>query len=239
MGSGLIAQSKSAYVALMRRLRTVAPGIASGPPPPLTRTTRLRHWAASLTRIHDLSGMVELRVPWWTYEAIAAIDDWMLERSGPLRVFEYGSGASTVWLAQRAEEVVSVEHDPDFIQVIRQAVAEFNHVTLEYRPPRRTPQPLVPSRRHGNRGLDFADYVATLEEQGGEFDVIVIDGRARESCLAAAARHLAPNGVIVFDNSRRRRYRRAIEASGLREVTLRGLTPALPYPDQTSLLFRP
>jgi hypothetical protein len=44
--------------------------------------------------------------------------------------------------------------------------------------------------------------------------------------------------LIVFDNSRRRRYRAAITGSGLEERVLRGLVPTLPYPDQTSLLTR-
>lgn len=44
--------------------------------------------------------------------------------------------------------------------------------------------------------------------------------------------------MIVFDNSRRRRYRRAIEATPVDERRYFGLTPTLPYPDQTSLLRR-
>ena len=43
---------------------------------------------------------------------------------------------------------------------------------------------------------------------------------------------------LVFDNSRRRRYREAIERSGLQEQVLTGLTPTLPYSEQTSLLYR-
>jgi hypothetical protein len=40
----------------------------------------------------------------------------------------------------------------------------------------------------------------------------------------------------VFDNTRRRRYRDAIAAAGVHERVLRGLTPTLPYADQTSLI---
>jgi len=50
---------------------------------------------------------------------------------------------------------------------------------------------------------------------------------------------LAEDGVIVFDNSARRRYREAIEGCGLVEKKFRGLVPTLPYPDQTSVLCRP
>jgi hypothetical protein len=100
-----------------------------------------------------------------------------------------------------------------------------------------TDSPKVPSVKEGQQGLDFADYVGTIDEVGGLFDVIVVDGRARTACLSAALPHLAPDGMIVFDNSRRRRYRAAIESCGLRERRLPGLVPTLPYPDQTSLLM--
>ena len=68
------------------------------------------------------------------------------------------------------------------------------------------------------------------------FDLIVVDGRAREAAMRAAIPHLAPDGLIVFDNSHRKRYQEAIAESGLSEQVFRGLTPSLPYPDRTSLL---
>jgi predicted O-methyltransferase YrrM len=99
--------------------------------------------------------------------------------------------------------------------------------------------PAVPSAKSGYAGLDFSDYVAAIKHVPGTFDLVVIDGRAREACLGAALPRLAPGGVIVYDNTRRARYRRAIAAAGVTEHHFRGLTPALPYPDQTSLLLCP
>ena len=69
--------------------------------------------------------------------------------------------------------------------------------------------------------------------------MIVIDGRAREACLSAALSALAPGGIIVYDNAGRARYRPGISASGLAVRDLRGLTPALPYPEHTALLQAP
>ena len=43
----------------------------------------------------------------------------------------------------------------------------------------------------------------------------------------------------MFDNTLRRRYRRAIAAAPVDEQRYWGLTPTLPYPDQTSILRRP
>jgi precorrin-6B methylase 2 len=198
---------------------------------------RLRHWAYSLTRVHDSLAMARLDVPWWTYRAIEAVNLWLVAREQPARVFEYGSGASTIWLARRSAEVFSVEHHKEFADSMRSALAAHANVSLQVVEPVRSAAPAVASAKEGHAGLDFAAYVAAIDAVPGQFDLVVVDGRAREACLAAAVPRLAAGGVVVFDNSGRRRYRPAIEASGLREARYRGLTPTLPYPDQTSVLW--
>lgn len=209
-------------------------GVGAGAPPP--RERRNAHWLYSLTRVHDSLELARLDVPWWTYGAIDVVDGWIAARRRPVRVFEFGSGASTIWLARRTDEVHSVEHHRGFAETLRPSLDAFDHVTLHVVEPRRSEHPTVPSHKEGCEGLDFAEYVAALDAVGGTFDLVVIDGRAREACLVAARPRLAADGMIVFDNSRRRRYRTAIATSGLEERAIRGLVPTLPYPDQTSLL---
>lgn len=210
-------------------------GVLGEDPPPIER--RVRHWAYSLTRVHNSIALAELDVPWWTYDAIAAVTSWFADRHGsPTRIFEYGSGASTVWLARRASEVHSVEHHRGFGEMMAAELAQFDHVTLQIVEPTVSDRPVVASAKEGHRGLDFADYVSAINSVEGHFDLVVVDGRAREACLRAAQGRLAPDGVVVFDNSRRGRYREAIRASGMLERRYPGLTPTLPYPEQTSIL---
>ena len=90
------------------------------------------------------------------------------------------------------------------------------------------------SERRGWTAYDFRPYVAQVAD-GGPWDLIVIDGRCRAACLEAAI-HTKQNGLILFDNSSRRRYRFAIASSGLTRRLTRGLTVSLPYPDEASLL---
>jgi hypothetical protein len=212
-------------------------GVLGDAPPPVER--RIRHWAYSLTKVHDSLAIARLDVPWWTYGAIAEVSTWLeAHRGRPVRVFEYGSGASTFWLAKRATEVHSVEHHRGFGEMMATELAPLSQVSLRIVEPVPSADPATPSAQEGHRGLDFSDYVAAIEAVPGEFDVIVVDGRAREACLTAAMGRLATGGIIVFDNSRRRRYRRAIQAAPVVEDCFRGLTPTLPYPDQTSILRR-
>jgi len=208
-------------------------GILDDDPP--SRDHRLRHWAFSLTRAHDSIGISKLDVPWWTYKAIDEVEAWLTARHD-VRAFEWGSGASTIWLAKRAAEVHSVEHHAGFGRMIQEQLADTPHATLDIVEPEPSEAPAIGSAKEGHRALDFTGYVHHIDEVGGMFGLIVIDGRARESCLAAALTHLDPDGIIVFDNTMRRRYQRAIKAAPVVERAFRGLTPTLPYPDQTSII---
>jgi hypothetical protein len=118
-------------------------------------------------------------------------------------------------------------------------LAELEHVKLRVVEPVESSHPVVPSAKEGHRGLDFARYVAAIDRVEGDFNLVVVDGRAREACLARARSRLAGGGIIVFDNSGRHRYREAIRRSGMVEQRFFGLTPTLPYPECTSLLLRP
>jgi predicted O-methyltransferase YrrM len=202
--------------------------------PPLTH--RRRHWLHSLSLIHNSMALAAIDVPWWTYASIEAMTDWIARRPAPVRVYEYGSGASTFWLARRVAEVHSVEHHREFGASMQAELTNFDNVSLQVIEPLHSETPVVGSAKEGHRHRDFARYVDSIDEVGGEFDLIVIDGRAREACLSAAIPHLKQDGIILFDNSLRRRYRRSIQAAPVVERRLRGMTPTLPYPDQTSLL---
>ncbi len=220
------------YISLIRRLRGLADrmGILRR----LERSSRpLARWLRSLFAIYDIDDMITIGDPWWTYPAISQVDGFLEGRTSR-RAFEYGSGASTLWLAERCESVDSVEHDAPFAELVRDRMPA--NVRLHVIEPTRGDAPRVGSARSGYDDADFSDYVAAIDSVGGDFDVIVIDGRARVACLEHASAHLAADGVIVFDNSDRRRYRNGIEGSGLVAKRRWGASPSLPYPSCTSLL---
>jgi hypothetical protein len=233
-------RAKSAYAAAARGVGRGLVAVHLMSPEAPARTHRLRHWAHTLVVVYDSAALSELDVPWWTYDAMDVVEGWLKARADALdrqlRVFEYGSGASTLWLARRVGEVHSVEHHEGFADTMRPLFEKRDNIDFLVRPAVQSTAPKVPSHKPSHRGMDFAEYVATIEEVGGDFDLIVIDGRAREACLAAAIPHLAAGGLIVYDNTHRKRYKRAIASSGLAESVYTGLTPTLPYPDRTSLL---
>lgn len=229
-------RAKSAYASTARGIGKVLVAAKVLPKTPPPKEQRIKHWLTSLTRVHDSLAIAELDVPWWTYKAIDVVEAWLAARPHPIRVFEYGSGASTFWVSKRSDEVFSVEHHEGFAGMMRPELAKLGNVTFLETPAPRSDAPRVGSRKTGSENLDFYDYVHAIDGIEGQFDLVIVDGRAREECMRVASQRLADGGILVFDNSHRQRYRDAIAASGLQEKAFGGLTPTLPYPDRTSVL---
>ena len=193
-------------------------------------------WLHSLFAIYDIEAMIRLDLPWWTLQATRMIERHLAMRPGA-RVFEYGAGASTVFLARRAGEVISVEHDPYWQQVVARKLEGYSGTSIQLVPAPVTSTPGSYWSQHPAWvGHDFTDYVKAIERQEGQFDLIVIDGRCRVQCLTAAISRVKSDGIILFDNAGRRRYRAALENCRLARLPTSGLTACLPYSDPTMLL---
>lgn len=192
----------------------------------------------SLFSIYDVDDMVRLDLPWWTFAAIRQTEEFLQRLNGKATVFEYGPGASTVWLSKRAHRVAYVEHDEAFSVVVKRLTMNAPNVEgVLVRPDRCQKSEITyPSGRQGYKDSDFLNYVLAIRNFGGPFDLIVIDGRARSSCLKEAIKHLKPHGVILFDNSHRKRYKFALKEIGLQARVFWGLAPALPYFEETTIL---
>lgn len=193
----------------------------------------------SLFAVYDLDTMVRLDVCWWNFKTMAEVDRFLSGRNKP-EVFEYGSGASTLWLARRAFSVVSLEYDDGWFASMKRHTQHAGNVELRLVPPDAQPakDPLYRSEKKGFEDRSFFDFASAIRTFAA-FDLIVIDGRARAACLKEAVAHLKPGGVILFDDTHRARYRKAALSCPDFEVTsLRGLTPTLPYPNESSLLRR-
>ncbi|MGV8834229.1 MAG: class I SAM-dependent methyltransferase [Devosia sp.] len=214
---------KQAYVRVAQAIPSLIPGGSSlyaSPGEP--RLQGVRRWLASLGAIYHLDRMIALDIPWWNVASVRDVE-LFLQRRGDARVFEYGSGASTIWLARRAASVISVEHDAEWAAKMKTKLSGFANVQL------------ITAEYDADGPAAEQPYVRSIEGTG-QFDMIVVDGRLRVHCLQQAITQLKPDGIILFDDSGRKRYRAAIDAGPLREKHYYGASYCVPYPDHTSIL---
>src|SRR5680860_329254 len=222
---------KTLYVGLAQGLPTILPlgdlyGEHERPHQP-----GFGRWLASLGAIYSLDRMVALDLPWWNIAATEAVEEFLRARPSAT-VFEYGSGASSLWLARRAKSVITVEHDADWAAKVGAKLGGHANARLISVPG------LPGGQAPGHSQATDHPYVRAIASQG-LFNLIVIDGRQRTRCLEAALPHLKPGGIILFDDSGRKRYRKSIETCGLVERHFFGRSYCVPYSDHTSILSHP
>lgn len=171
-----------------------------------------RHGMGDLRRARQTLGRnpLDVRQPWITFQAM----DWLEEHLRPQwRVFEYGSGGSTIFYAQRVAHVTSVEHDPAWHGDVVRKLAELGLANCDYR----LVEPERPgvadasederSTRKEYAGSTFRRYIAAIDDQAdASLDAVIVDGRARNGCVARAMPKVKPGGYLILDNSERREY---------------------------------
>ena len=230
---------KSAYVSAVRALRRALAAIG------LLRLldrwaarSRTGLWLRSLLSIYDLRDLLEHDVPWWTFEASDRVAGFLAARPDA-RVFEWGSGASTVWLSRRAGSVTSVEHDGSWARIVRPALPDNAMVRVV------EPVPATGSRGRrccrrspASRASTSATTWPRWTTRRGPSTSWSSTGGPARACFHRAVSRLAPDGRPGL----RQRRPRALPG-GHRHVTspvevewTRGLTPALPYPTRTALV---
>src|SRR5690606_2632205 len=91
------------------------------------------------------------------------------------------------------------------------------------------------SESPGFQDVSFQRYVESVHDYPpGSFDVIVVDGRARNACLRAARKHVKPGGLIVLDNSDRSYDEGKSVYTDCEKRTFFGLNPYQLFPGETT-----
>lgn len=188
--------------------------------------------------------------PWLVHSAVRSIEELLRPQ---WRIFEYGSGGSTLFFARRCAVVISVEHDARWQSRVCAQLARSGLDTsiVRLRPPERSPlaasgrsdPDAYVSGRPGHAGLWYERYVRTIDEQpDGSLDLVLIDGRCRPACVRHAIPKIRPGGWLVLDDSQRFRYaeaRRRLRSSGWSLQEHRGPRRHFPLPTRTDLWRRP
>lgn len=175
-------------------------------------------WYKSLVNGKPLS-FEGKEIPWLNYGFFSFFSERL---RNDLVLFEYGSGASTVYFSQKVKKVVSVEHDEQWYSKVSKSLPDNVSLVLQ--------------ELDGNER-----YCRTIQQFNDEFDIVMVDGRDRVNCIKQSVGKLSGRGVIVLDNSNRDRYKEIFLWDGLknfRHITFTGILPGGYKLDATTIFYR-
>ncbi len=158
--------------------------------------------------------------PWLSPAAVAILNSIL---SPSMVGFEFGSGRSTIWIAKKIKNLVSIEHNREWFNKISGIIVseQIQNITYKLIEPdlQKKAKRNFPKNSYENILMNHAPascyqkYYGTLASFPAEhFDFIIVDGRARTECCLIAMDRIAKGGFLVLDNSERERYRPAKEA---------------------------
>jgi hypothetical protein len=163
-------------------------------------------WVSSFRPGRSLGGEAK---PWIPFAAA----NWLQHYLKPyMKVFEYGSGGSTIFFAERAAEVTSIEHRRQWHKLVSQALAQhgLTNCSCELHEP--IPLAGAFSAADQSQSSQFVIddyYAATLHEYiqsidahlDSSFDLVFVDGRVRTQCIQHAIPKIRRRGCLMLDNS--------------------------------------
>ncbi len=169
-------------------------------------------WKASLQPERN---SVSDQQPWITFPVIDFLKSTVHSNS---RVFEYGGGGSTLFFVHRAKEVVTVEHDPEWFTRLHQ-------ILLKQSSSNWSGNLIIPENKNVSASLDssnphdyytsdenflgkiFKTYATFIDRYADEyFDIVLVDGRSRPSCIFHSLTKVKKGGYLIIDNSDRKYY---------------------------------
>ena len=160
-------------------------------------------------------------LPWFTYSSIYFIDSCLRKE---YKVFEFGSGNSTLFFSRRVAQIRSVESDSSFYDSMKSKLKQQENVEYLFR---------------AEENTKFAKSITEVEES---YDIIIIDGADRINCAKYSLQSLNDEGVIVWDNSDRIEYQEGYDflvEQGFRKIDFFGHGPIGYREWCTSIFYRP
>ena len=151
--------------------------------------------------------------PWIAPRATAILEQILTK---DLKGLEYGSGISSVFLAQRIGHLVSIEHYESWYQKVGRLLKKYDLSNTDrqlVKPdkikklPHKPTKPELHEMKYGHTYLDYADYANAVRKfPDKHFDFVLIDGRSRVECMRSSLAKVKKGGFIILDNSERSHY---------------------------------
>ncbi len=158
-------------------------------------------------------------LPWLTYSFIEFIKTRLDKK---MKMFEYGSGYSTLFYSKYVRKVDGVEHDRNWYDFMKNKLprnANILYKELEY----------------------SGEYSKAVQQTNEAYDIIIIDGQDRVNCMKNALKALSSRGVIILDDSQRERYYTGINYllnKGFKRIDFWGISTGPLLSKRTTIFYR-
>ena len=136
-----------------------------------------------------------------------------------MSIFEYGAGNSTIFLSNFVGTVTSVEHDELWYKDLKNKLKK--NVRLIYSKPE--------------------NYVDEIQKKKIKYDIVIIDGIKRNECAQKSIDYLSKRGVIIFDDTDRKKYEKSymyLLDRGFKRIDFTGLAPCSINMNSTSVFYK-
>ena len=154
-------------------------------------------------------------VPWITFPAIDYLSKFDFSDK---TIFEFGSGQSTLFWAERFSEVISVESDKEWYSYVKKSLP--NNSNVVYQP-------------------SLNEYASSIIKTNKQFDVILIDGDCRDECVFSSLHCLKDNGMLILDNSEHYSdITKFLREKGFFQIDFVGYSPLNRFVSVTSVFIR-
>jgi len=156
-------------------------------------------------------------VPWLSLPAIEFIKTRL---NNSLTIFEYGAGNSTLFFAEFVKQVISVEHNEEWVAKLKKITPENSEIIAH--------------------PLDD-EYPLLASKQRMKFDIILVDAEKRVECVLNSIDALSEKGVLILDDTERPEYKDAFDFMknrGFKELSFWGISPGYLYHKATTIFYK-
>ena len=158
-------------------------------------------------------------IPWWTY----SFNDFIRDRlKKDIDVFEFGSGSSSIYLADKVNSITSVEHDKSWYEHVKSKMP--SNIKLIF------------------KDLEYGgEYSKSILKEDRLFDIAIVDGRDRVNCCINSVSKLKKSGVLIFDDAHRPEYQESYDYminQGFKRIDFTGVAAGFFFKKSTSLFYK-
>lgn len=172
-------------------------------------------WTKSFKLKKSVNGKGE-PIPWFTLPTVDFLNTRLNKET---TILEYGSGNSTLYLCDRCNQVTTIEDNKEWYDYVKNNLPDNGQIV----------------------NSNMADYPRQIKILNLKPDIVIVDGKIREECIAQLISHSHRPSIIILDDSERPDYNISIErlkSKGYKALDFWGMAPGLSYKKCTTVFYQ-